>query len=386
MTNTRNRHVGRLHGKNQVKRILFWSGTFWPNIGGVEVHAAKLLPALRKRGYEYMVIAPKTHEELPEKESYRSIPIYRFPFRNNLNDRNLDQLIGMRAKIAGLKRAFAPDLVHINAVGVDNFFHLTTAQAYRAPVLVTLHGKWPKQADAVVEKTLRCADWVVGCSAAILDEGRKLVPEITSRSCVIYNGVEVPSISPLLLPFDPPTLLCLGRLAPDKGFDLILPAFEVILRCFPRARLIVAGNGSDRETLERQVMDRGMHRAVEFVGWVAPWAVPDLINSSTLVVMPSREDSFPLVALEAAMMGRPLVATHVGGLPEVVVPMETGLLVDKEDCDGLVKAISFLLERPELAVAMGKAAQKRIETAFSWEKHVDAYDALYRRLIGESLT
>jgi glycogen(starch) synthase len=379
--NTANHQGRRLDGKIRVKRILFWSGTFWPNIGGVEVHAAKLLPALRERGYEYTVIAPKTDEKLADKESYRGIPIYRFPFRNNLSDRSLDQLIVMRAKIADLKRQVAPDLVHINAVGVDNFFHLTTAEAYRAPVLVTLHGKWSMQADAVVKKTLGGADWVVGCSAAILGEGRKLVPQIISRSSVIYNGVEVPSLCPSVLPFDAPRLLCLGRLAPDKGFDIALPAFKSLLRCYPRARLIIAGNGPERERLEKQAESLGIHQAVELNGWVSPLKVAELINSVTLVVMPSREDSFPLVALEAALMGRPLVATRVGGLPEIIVPMETGILVDKEDCDGLTKAIAFLLDRPQEAMRMGEAARLRAQAIFRWERHVDAYDALYQTLI-----
>lgn len=363
-----------------MKRILFWSGTFWPNIGGVEVHAAKLLPSLRERGYEYAVIAPKTPPELPNEGSYRGIPIYRFPFRGNLNDRNFDQLIETRQKIAALKRSFAPDLVHINTVGVDNFFHLTTAGTHRTPVLVTLHGKWAKQGDSVVEKTLCGADWVVGCSAAILGEGRRLAPQIISRSSVIYNGVEVPSIYPSVLPFDPPRLLCLGRLAPDKGFDIALPAFKAILGCYPRARLMVAGDGPDREPLEKQTDGLGIRHAVEFVGWIAPSKVPELINSATLVVMPSREDSFPLVALEAALLGRPLVAARAGGLPEIVVPMETGMLIDKEDCDGLAKSIAFLLDHPQAAMRMGEAARLRAGAMFGWERHVDAYDALYQTL------
>jgi len=364
-------------------RVLFWSGTFWPNIGGVEVLASKLLPALRERGYEYAVIAPKTHAELPDEAHYSGIPIYRFPFRNNLNDRSIDHVTETRRKIAALKRGFAPDLIHVNAVGVDNFFHVTTTNAYRAPVLVTLHGKWSKQADGIVDRTLRGADWVVGCSVAILKEGRKLVPEITSRSSVIYNGLEMPSIAPMPLPFDPPRVLCLGRLAPDKGFDIVLPAFDAVLRRSPRARLVIAGNGPDRDRLEKQVADRGMHHVVEFVGWVPPSAVADLINSSTIVVMPSRQDSFPLVALEAALMGRPLVAARVGGLPEIVVHMETGLLVDKEDYSSLATAIYFLLEHPQAAVQMGNAARVRARTVFGWERHVNAYDDLYQTLTGK---
>ena len=372
--------------KNQVKRILFWSGTFWPNIGGVEVLAAKLLPALRERGYEYIVVAPKTHAELPDEAQYSGIPIYRFPFRNNLSERNIDHLIATRQKIITLKRTFAPALIHINAVGVENFFHLTTTEAYRAPVLVTLHGRWPTQADTIVRDMLLHADWVVGCSSAIIEEGRKLAAEITPRSSVIYNAVEEPSLSIAPLPFSPPRLLCLGRTAHEKGFDLVVRAFARIIRRFPDTRLVIAGDGPERATLERQAIDQGIGESVEFSGWVSPARVAELINSSTIVVIPSRQDSLPLVALEAALMARPLVVSRVGGLPEVVMHQEGGLIVDNEDTDGFASAVSFLLEHPALAIEMGEAGRRRVQAVFTWDRHLEAYDAVYRKLSKSQMT
>lgn len=362
-------------------RVLFWSGTFWPQIGGVEVLASKLLPALRDRGYEYVVVAPKNPPDLPDEGFYNGIPVHRVPFFNDLNHRSIDHVVGTRQRVSKLKRSFAPNLVHINAVGVENFFHLSTASAHRAPALVTLHGKWKSRADAIVAQTLRDADWVVGCSEAILEEGRRLAPEIACRSSVIHNGVEAPLLSAAPLSFDPPRLLCLGRLAPEKGFDLALTAFGMIVHLFPRARLFIAGDGPARNELEQQAARQGISRAVEFIGWVAPERVPALINDAAIVVMPSREESLPLVALEAARMARPIIATRVGGLPEIVVHQENGLLVEKEDSNGLAEAISFLFEHPGAAVRMGEAARGRVQTMFSWERHVDAYDALYQKLI-----
>ena len=83
-------------------------------------------------------------------------------------------------------------------------------------------------------------------------------------------------------------------------------------------------------------------------------------------------DSLPLVGLQAAANK---------GLPQVVVHQQTGLLVDKEDANGLAHAISFLIEDPDAADQMGKSARRRVETMFSWERHVNAYDALYSQLI-----
>jgi glycogen(starch) synthase len=128
-----------------------------------------------------------------------------------------------------------------------------------------------------------------------------------------------------------------------------------------------------------------IYHAVQFIGWVAPDKVTALINTSTIVLMPSRQDSLPLVALEAALLARPIVATRVGGLPEVVLHRETGLLVEKEDIIGLADAVNWLLAHPAAAISMGQAARGRVETEFGWERHVAAYDGLYRNLADKTI-
>jgi glycogen(starch) synthase len=361
-------------------RVLFWSSVFWPKIGGVEVHAAKLLPALKTRGYEFTVVTTKSDPDQPDTDEYQGIPIHRFPFWNAASYTQIDALMRIRQKVAALKRTFAPDLLHVNAVDVGNVFHLFTAHVDSAPVLVTLHGEWLPRHDGVVKNILGAADWVAGCSQAILDKGRQLAPDIISRSCVIYNGLEAPPLQPAPLPFEAPRLLCLGRLSPEKGFDLALTAFAAVVRQFPQARLMVAGDGSARLDLEQQAAQLEIGHHVDFLGWVEPEDVPALINTSTLVVMPSRQESLPLVALEAALMGRPLVATRVGGLPEVVAHEQTGLLVNTEDSRALADAVELLLRRPAMAIQMGLNARSRAQQLFSWQKHVDGYDALYKKL------
>ena len=86
------------------------------------------------------------------------------------------------------------------------------------------------------------------------------------------------------------------------------------------------------------------------------------------------------MAVQAALMARPIVATCVGGLPEIVRPHETGLLVRSEDSTELAEAIAFLLDNPQTATQMGEAAHRRARQIFSWERTVDAYDALYQTL------
>jgi glycogen synthase len=370
-------------------RVLFWSAPFWPSIGGVQVLAAQLLPALQARGYELIVVTQQYLAQLPQEARFAGIPVYRLPFHAIAPEESLDRLERMtavRQQVARLKRAFAPDLIHVNSFHKSVLFHMDTVSAHPAPVLVTLHqAQLPQVAgrDIVLRQTLRSADWVTCVSAATLAQTRQLVPEITPRSSVIYNGLEAPPLLPEPLPIDPPQLLCLGRLAPEKGFDIALSAFASIVERFPKARLMIAGDGPLRVDLEQQATALGLMEAVEFVGWVAPDKVPTLLNAATIVVLPSRREGFSLVALEAAFMARPVAATRVGGLPEVVVHQETGLLVNDEDSVGLAEALLFLLEHVETATQMGQAARRRVREGFSFAQCVNGYDRLYQQLIEE---
>ena len=363
-------------------RVLFWPGTFWPVIGGIEVRATKLLPALQERGYEFVVVTTHSSPDHPLESTFRGIPVYRFPFWEGHHD--LDRLMAIRQQIARLKRDFAPDLVHRNGVGIGDFFHLITASTHPAPLLVTLCNDLKRPSldhDTSLSGILRQADWVNSVSVSALAQARQLAPEIKAHSSVIYNGMESPTQPPMPLPTDTPQLLCLGRLAPQKGFDLALKAFADVVDRFPHARLLLAGDGSERSALKQQTAQLGLTHAVDFLGWVLPETVPTLMNRATVVVMPSRWEGLPGVALQAMLMARPIVATRVGGLPEIVDHGQTGLLVEKENSTALAEAILLLLDDLATASQMGQNAMRRAQKRFSWEGYIDAYDTLYRELI-----
>ena len=363
-------------------RVLFWSGNFWPLIGGAEVLAIRLLPALRERGYEFMVVTSQRQIGLPHKTHYKEIPVYRFPLRGSCE--NIDQVMEIRQEITQLKRTFAPNLIHINALESGHFFQLITAKTHPAPLLVTLHDPLSSQAvshDSWRRRLIVTADWVTCVSVSVMQETLRLVPEISSCSSVLYNGQEAPSSLPHPLPIDPPRLLCLGRLRKKKGFDIALSAFASIVDRFPEVHLAVAGDGPERAELQRQAVRLGIRKMVDFLGWVAPKDIPALVNAATVVVMPSRHEPFGLVALDAALMARPIVASRVGGLPEVVIHQETGLLVESEDVAGLADAVASLLDHPQTATRMGLAARQRAQEVFSWQQCVNGYDTLYRKLV-----
>jgi glycogen(starch) synthase len=364
-------------------RIFFLTENFWPYIGGVEVFSARLLPALRQRGHEFLVVTTHYYLDLPDEQQYQGIPIHRFPLLSALADKNIGQLLTTAQHVTKLKRDFRPHVVHLHSVGLNALLQLHTAKAYPAPVLVTLQQPLRREGtgvDTMQGRSVRSADWVTCCSEALLVDTRRRLPEIASRSSVIPNAVDLPSLSPVPLPTNAPRLLCLGRLNIQKGFDLAVRALRVVINRFPNVRLTIAGDGPERHNLEQLVIELGLEQVVDFIGWVAPEQVPALMNTATIVIMPSRWEGLPLVALEAALMARPLVVTPVEGLPEVVIHQQTGLLVEKENSEALAEAIGFLLNRPEVAATLGQAARRHVQEIFSFEHCVSAYEAVYRRL------
>jgi glycogen(starch) synthase len=287
-------------------------------------------------------------------------------------------------QIEDLKRSFAPDLIHQNGIGGDNFFYLRTANTHRAPLLMTLINDLQALSiskGTVLGHVLHAADWVSTVSSAALAQVRQLIPDLSPRSSVIHNGIESATFPPARIPADMFRVLYLGRLAEQKGIDVLLNAMAVVIRRFPRARLVIAGDGPKRADLEDQVVRLGLSQSIEFLGWVAPQRVPRVISSASMLVIPSRWEGLPNVALQAGLMGRPVVGSRVGGLPEIVDHQQTGILVPPENSDVLSEAIIRLLQNPDTASQMGQAARVKIEREFGWEQYVDSYETLYRKLI-----
>jgi glycosyltransferase involved in cell wall biosynthesis len=148
---------------------------------------------------------------------------------------------------------------------------------------------------------------------------------------------------------------------------------------------MIAGDGPERAGLERQAAGLGLGHRVTFRGWVSPDVVPRLINTATIVLVPSRWEGLPGVVIQTGQMARPVVGTCIWGLPEIVVHGQTGLLTAPEDSAGMADAVGALLDHAGEATRMGEAARRQVADLFGWERHVDAYDALYRSLGQEAL-
>ena len=361
-------------------RVLFWSETFWPRIGGVERLASGLLPALRDRGHEFAVVTWVDDGAAPEG-CFEGIRIHRFPFFSRSPREDAASTLEQVNEVRRLKRSFVPDLVHVNSCGRSAWFHLVT-NAAAAPTLVTVHEPLAAEVApaSVAGRLLATASWIACCSNAVRETVCRASPLLGARASVIDNALPSVCAAPPPLSLQPPRLLFVGRLVSEKGLDALMGALPPLFTRVPDARLVIAGDGALRPHLEARAAELALAPYVTFVGAVSPETVRPMMAAASIVIVPSRVEGFGLVALEAAMMGRPVVATRVGGLPHVVQHGVTGLLVDADDPRGFVRAVEMLIEDPDTARRLGATARQEALRRFDWQEHVLAYDQLYRRL------
>lgn len=373
-------------------RVLLWTESFWPIVGGSEIAAMTLIRGLRRRGRQFVVVTRQTTPDLPAVDDFEGVPVHRFPIDQAfVEDGDRAELLVHRQKVAALKRSFRPELIHVSLPGPSLILHgMTQARRFHAagshwaaPNLVTLHVPMsehefrPRAPAGII---VRQADHVTACSRSLLEQTRRLVPEIADRSSVIHNGLPLPAVEPTPLPLDRPLLLCLGRVVEQKGFDTAVRALPRIAQHIPGVRLVIAGDGPRLAELRTLAANLGITEAIDFRGWVAPDEVPTLMNQAAVVLMPSRWEPFGLVALQAAQMARPVVAARVDGLVEVVVHGQTGLLVDSDNPDAWAQTVTGLFAQPDALVAMGLAARRHARQTFSLDQYLSAYDRRYQML------
>lgn len=364
-------------------RVIHWTPGFAPGIGGIEVLLGRLLPALRTRGHECLVIANDNGEAAPGTFDESGTHVRRFPFTTALAQRDVGSIASLQRDLIALIGDFRPDVSHLHHAGATAFFHMTSRRGRTVPSVMTVHTPCDDHgADTAFARSLRAATRVTAVSASTLRDVLALVPDVGDRASVIYNGVPAPRVVAAPIPTLPAHVVYVGRLSREKGVDVALRAFARVRRVIGDVRLTIAGDGPERAALERLALAESPGGAVTFTGAIPPHDVPALMNTATVLVVPSRwREPFGLVAIEAALLARPVVAARTGGLVEVVDDGITGRLFEPEDDRAMADALLEVLSGAgAVARQMGEAGRARAAVRFGLEACADAYDRLYGEL------
>jgi glycosyltransferase involved in cell wall biosynthesis len=217
-------------------------------------------------------------------------------------------------------------------------------------------------------------DAYVGVSGAVARITESMLGLRVGSARVIYNGAELPSSVAARDAAPEPLVGAVGRLAPEKGYPVLLQAVQSL----PGCRVVFVGEGEERAGLEAQAAERGLSERVRFAGWVEPpWTARFAFD---VLAVPSFTEGFPLVIVEAMLAGTPVVASNVGGIPEIVVDGETGLLVPPGDAPALAGALDRLLGAPDLRAAIAARSKREAEQRYTSSAMAAHFEALYHQL------
>ncbi len=388
-------------------KVMLVPNSYLPQLGGLEIAVANVARELTTRGCNVTVVTTSPSLRFSETREPDGVKVYRLPFV-------LPRLV-FRAGRAGLARSLIcsllspfliplclvkliriiryerPQIVNLHYIAQNAFYVLAAQQFANFKLVVNLHGtdiehhshrSWPSR--WLTRTTLRRADIVLSNSAYILAQAEHIMPEVKVKSAVVGNGVHPEEFSTNEeFRHARPYILSIGSFIPNKGFDTLIRAFTQVNQEHPGVDLLIAGDGYERESCRRLADRLDIGNVVHFLGKIDHSLVPALLKGCELFVLPSRVESFGIVVLEAMAAGKTVVATMVGGVPEILTHMRDGVLVEAEAPDKLAEEICSLLKDPELGRRLGAQAYHTVRERFTWAEVVRRYIYAYETVVAQ---
>jgi glycosyltransferase involved in cell wall biosynthesis len=295
------------------------------------------------------------------------------------------------------------DLIHAHWVLPNGSPAALVAWLRGLPLVVSLHGSDVYLAERAAPltlaaaATLRAAGAVTACSGDLQQRALRLGARPGSVEVIPY-GVDTQAFQPdpqaaalvraeLGLAPATPLIVTVSRLVYKKGLTYLLEAFPRILAAHPNAVLVIAGYGDLRKELERRATELGVAGSVRFPGQLDRDRAARYVSAADVYVVPSIRDQggnidgLPNALLEGMGAARPIVASRVAGIPDVIRDGEHGLLVPERDPAALAAAIGRLLEDCALARQLGAAARRRVLEELTWDKNAERFERTYEKAL-----
>jgi glycogen(starch) synthase len=377
-----------------TRSVALFASSFSPHVGGVEEVVHQLALQQSRSGERPMVLTMRWPKDLPSFEHIDGLPIRRHVFRlpeptprfmlaYSLENRRIQRQVNRQVFDHGA------NVVHVHCVSGNGYYALRAARRLGLPLVVTLHGELTMDAGDIYRhsrvlpkllyRLMADADAVTACSAQTLAEAQDFTGlDLGDRGSVIRGGVDVREFAiaqPELR--DHPYLLAAGRHVHPKGLDILIDAYSLVLSRHPDAPdLVIAGDGEEHAKLKSLAVARGIADRIEFAGRCDRTRIAMLFKGCTAFVLPSRHEALGIVNMEAMAAGKPVIATRVGGVPEIVIDGVTGLLTSPGDPVSLADSMCRLIENPAWARSLGVAGSRRVPS-FDWLSVSEQYGSVY---------
>lgn len=370
-------------------RVLLFPSAYYPHVGGIEEVTRQLALHLAARGHLAEVATNRWPEGTVAAETLDDVRVTRLPLSLPEHSARGGARFLARAPRSGarlIRKARGFDVLHVVGSGPNAAYAAALQPLLGARTVLTLQGEFRADPHRAFERSrslryglrrlLAGAGAVTACSRFVLEElaDGGLPPREDAE--VIPNGVNPDEFAPV---GGGGYLLAAGRLVEQKGLDTLLRAYAAASGELGGRRLLIAGDGPERESLERLAGSLGLNGGVSFLGSVGRDRLAELLCSADLFAFPSRYEAFGVALLEAMAAGVPVVAARAGGIPEFAVDGENALLVPPDDERALAAALVRLANDDVLARRLAAGARAQAER-HGWEHVTSRYEDVYRRV------
>jgi len=378
-------------------RICILSIDFLPNIGGIAAHVYELSKALSEKGDDIHILTFRNKYSEKKYVKLGNINTHRIYLpKIGIVGKGIYMLLEYLTLIK-LNKKFQFDILHSHNLLPDN---LITMLFKSIPSIITEHSSQflnafekNKSILFIYKKIMKKADLIIGPSNELVNTFNKIGIS-NDKTVYIPNGVDINKFKPMNKPKDilnkyeinedSKIILCPRRLAPKNGVEYLIKALPNVIEKFQEIKCLIVGDGSEFDKLNILVAELDLKKNVIFTGRIPNSEMPKYYAASDIVVLPSIIEATSIAGLEAMSMGKPLIGTNVGGIPQIIDDEKTGIIVPPKNSKELGKAILTLILNDSRCHEFGYHSRKRVETEFSWYIISERIRQLYQNLLCKS--
>lgn len=381
--------------------IFSWESIHSIHVGGISFHVTELACALERKGHEVHVFTRMGRPDHAHYERIHGVHYHRCPF--NSHPDFVEEVDNMCRSFV---KAFFQTEDHIGPFDIVHAHDWLTANALAwikegrgRKAIFTVHsteyGRCGNNFHNGSSEKIRhqewvgtyCADHVVAVSKSLRNEVMWMYSTPDWKIDVVYNGIDYRNYDGWIDPGNvksmygigpmDPTVLFVGRIVYQKGPDLLVQAIPHILKYYSNAKFVFVGDGGMRCSVEDQARRLGVSHATRFLGYLNGWRLKDIFKACDCVCVPSRNEPFGIVLLEAWSAGKPVVASSNGGPSEIVWHDVNGLKIH-DNPESVAWGIGTVFSDFDYARWMGRNGRIAVETVFSWDVIADEMLEVYK--------
>lgn len=369
--------------------------------GGVASVVGNVAIQLQKRGHHVWFLHPGESHSLRTKSTKWNFPGYEMNIRNPyVPERPVKSVMGFFVYLCHtLYQLYTMlvrhdiDIVNIHYPISSGVYFTFLRKLLRFKLVISVHGadllpkgipedRYPKP----LQLLMNSADWLVAPSQSTLNAVLTKFPKLQTKASIIHNAVDMTEFE---LGGSEELqrgrhILCVALHQPRKAIDVLIKAFKIFSQNHPEVELWLAGDGPVRGQLEDLVHQLGLTEQVKFLGCQDRLSVRKLLRECRFVVLPSRAEPFGIAILEALASRKPIVASAVGGIPEIIEDGKNGILVEPENPQALCDAMRTVWNDHELAERLACAGYVTVKQHFQWETAVARYEETFIKLLGQA--